>query len=87
MSAQQADILTSELDSYRMLLNGVIRRIAGIWLLSRGIREEPEITWEEINLQDLSLIHIFTMAFPPVKGRPAMDCRDRPPGCLSLIHI
>lgn len=52
MSAQQADILTSELDSYRMLLNGVIRRIAGIWLLSRGIREEPEITWEEINLQD-----------------------------------
>ena len=49
---QQADILTSELDSYRMLLNGVIRRIAGIWLLSRGIREEPEITWEEINLQD-----------------------------------
>ena len=52
MSAQQADILTSELDSYRMLLNGGIRRIAGIWLLSRGIREEPEITWEEINLQD-----------------------------------
>ena len=31
MSAQQADILTSELDS-GCILNGVIRRIAGIWL-------------------------------------------------------
>ncbi|MBC8570542.1 phage portal protein [Zongyangia hominis] len=52
MSAQQADILTSELDCYRTQLNAVIRRIVGIWLGLRGIEDEPVITWESINLQD-----------------------------------
>lgn len=52
MSAQQADILTSELDCYRTQLSGVLRKIAGIWLQLKGLDEEPAITWESINLQD-----------------------------------
>ena len=45
MSAQQADILTSELHDWSPLSTVSSRSIAGIWLLSRGIREGAEITW------------------------------------------
>ncbi len=52
MSAQQADILTSELEYYRRLLEPVIARIAGMFLQLQGARPEVRIVWESINLQD-----------------------------------
>ncbi len=52
MSAQQADILTSELEYYRRLIEPVIARIAGMFLQLQGARPEVDIVWESINLQD-----------------------------------
>ena len=52
MSAQQADILTSELDYYRSLLTPVVRRICDMWLRLHGESGEVRVNWEPINLQD-----------------------------------
>ena len=52
MSKQQSDILTSELEAYRTLLEPVIRRICGLWLRQRGESGEHGICWDTINLQD-----------------------------------
>lgn len=52
MSSQQADILTSELEYYRMILNSVIKKICDIWLQLKGVRRSYEIVWDNINLQD-----------------------------------
>ena len=52
MSAQQADILTSELDYYRSLLTPVILKIARIYLRSAGLDPEVAIDWSNISLQD-----------------------------------
>jgi hypothetical protein len=52
MSSQQADILTSELESYRRLLEPVIEKICRMWLLLNGYSERMEIIWEDISLQD-----------------------------------
>lgn len=52
MSAQQADTLTSELEYYRELLNGVIERICRAWLKSRGYYCKLNIVWNDITLQD-----------------------------------
>lgn len=52
MSSQQADILTSELGSYRRLLNPVICKICSLWLRLNGYPLEFEIVWNKINLQD-----------------------------------
>lgn len=52
MSKQQSDILTSELEAYRTLLEPVIRRICGLWLRQRGESDRHEIHWDTINLQD-----------------------------------
>lgn len=52
MSKQQSDILTSELESYRGLLSGVIRRICRIWLALEGSGEELTVEWNDIILQD-----------------------------------
>lgn len=52
MSAQQADALTSELEYYRELLNGVIERICRAWLKSRGYYCKFNIVWNDITLQD-----------------------------------
>lgn len=52
MSAQQADILTSELAYYRRLLEPVIRRIAQTFLRLNGSAAEVEVVWDHINLQD-----------------------------------
>ena len=54
MSAQQVDILTSELEYYRRLLNPVIRQIAGEFLRLHGTSERIDIVWDSINLQDES---------------------------------
>lgn len=52
MSAQQADILTSELDAYRSLLTPVISRICRLWLTLNGFSGDHEVVWDNINLQD-----------------------------------
>lgn len=52
MSSQQADILTSELEYYRRILDGVIDRIIRTWQQLRGVSRPFEIRWENINLQD-----------------------------------
>lgn len=52
MSAQQTDILTSELEYYRRLLNPVIRKICRIWLRLSGLAGDPQVVWSSINLQD-----------------------------------
>ena len=52
MSEQQADILTSELEYYRSVLEPVLRRIVRTHLLLCGCRDHFWIEWEDINLQD-----------------------------------
>ena len=52
MSTQQADILTSELDYYRRLLEPVILKIAGTYLQYNGTFCNLQIIWDNINLQD-----------------------------------
>lgn len=52
MSTQLADILTSELESYRRLLTPVLIRICTAFLRLRGYTCGVEIAWDSINLQD-----------------------------------
>lgn len=52
MSSQQADILTSELESYRRLLESVILRICELFMQLRGYGDKVKVIWEDINLQD-----------------------------------
>lgn len=52
MSAQQADILTSELEYFRRLLSPMLKKIGGAVLHSAGYALTPEIEWSNINLQD-----------------------------------
>lgn len=52
MSSQQTDILTSELEHYRTLLNPTIMKICNFWLRSQGYFDDVEIVWSNINLQD-----------------------------------
>lgn len=52
MASQQADILTSELEYYRNLLEPAIRKICKIYLRSLGFDCEFAIEWDSINLQD-----------------------------------
>ena len=52
MSTQQADILTSELESYRSLLDSVICKICETFLRLKGFGGKVQVHWEDINLQD-----------------------------------
>ena len=52
MSSQQADILTSELESYRRLLNPVIHKICTMWLRCNGYERRFTINWNKMTLQD-----------------------------------
>jgi len=52
MSAQQADILTSELTAIRRGLTPVVEKICRLWLRLHGWHEEFEVVWDDINLQD-----------------------------------
>ena len=52
MSTQQADILTSELEYYRCILNSTITKICDIYFRLNGIQTNFEIVWDNINLQD-----------------------------------
>lgn len=52
MSAQQADVLTSELEAYRRILTPVIKKICREYLSARGCAGGTEVIWDDITLQD-----------------------------------
>lgn len=52
MSSQQADILTSELEYYRSVLNTVIYKICSCYLKLHALHASLHIRWDNINLQD-----------------------------------
>ena len=54
MSAQQADLLTSELWALRRTVQPVLERICRTYLALEGMEPEVEIEWDEISLQDIS---------------------------------
>ena len=53
MSAQQADLLTSEITAIRRSLEPMLRRIGRLWLRLGGFDDQVTIDWEDINLQDI----------------------------------
>lgn len=52
MSSQQADMLTSELEYYRRVLEGTIMKICSTWLRLAGFGDGCRVIWSNINLQD-----------------------------------
>ncbi len=52
MSAQQADLMTSEITAIRRSLEPVVRRICALWLKMHGYACAFEIVWDNVNLQD-----------------------------------
>lgn len=52
MSEQQADILTSELEYYRSVVESVIKKIVSYHLQLSGYNCDFDIVWDYINLQD-----------------------------------
>ena len=52
MSSQQADILTSELEYYRRILDSSITKICDTFFKLNAINTGFEIVWDNINLQD-----------------------------------
>ncbi len=52
MSAQQADLMTSELTAIRRSLDPVLRKICDLWLRLHGYACGFEVEWDAINLQD-----------------------------------
>ena len=53
MSAQQSDLLTSELWAIRRSVQPVLEKICRLWLRLHGFGCEPQIVWDEISLQDM----------------------------------
>ena len=54
MSAQQADLLTSELWALRRIMEPVVERICRVYLALEGLDDRVEIVWDEISLQDMT---------------------------------
>ena len=54
MSAQQADLLTSELWALRRTMEPVLEKICGTYLALEGLDPRVEILWDEISLQDIT---------------------------------
>ncbi len=52
MSSQQADILTSELEAYRRMLEPVVRKICDLWFRLQGLSPQYTLEWDAITLQD-----------------------------------
>ena len=53
MSAQQTDLLTSELWAIRRTVEPVLLQICRLWMQLHGFGEEVQIVWDEISLQDI----------------------------------
>ena len=54
MSAQQADLLTSELWALRRTMEPVLERVCRVFLALEGMDDRVEILWDEISLQDMT---------------------------------
>ena len=52
MSAQQADLLTTEITAIRRSLTPVVERVCRLWLRMHGYACSFEVVWDDINLQD-----------------------------------
>lgn len=52
MSAQQADMMTSEIWAIRRSLTPVVERVCDLWMAMHGLRADCETVWESISLQD-----------------------------------
>ena len=52
MSAQQADLLTTEITAIRRALTPTVERICRLWLRMHGFTCGYEVVWDVINLQD-----------------------------------
>lgn len=52
MSKQQADVLTTELESYRRIVTPILKRIGETYLATIGIYKSVEVEWDDITLQD-----------------------------------
>lgn len=52
MSSQQADVLTSELESYRRILTPVIETVCRTYLRLNGCLSGLRVIWDDITLQD-----------------------------------
>ena len=53
MSAQQADMLTTEITAIRRAVEPALQRTAELWLRLHGFGERAEVVWKDINLQDM----------------------------------
>ena len=53
MSAQQSDLLTTEMTAIRRSLTPVVERICRLWLRMHGYSCTCRVVWDDINLQDL----------------------------------
>lgn len=54
MSAQQADILTSEIWALRRTVEPVVRKICRTFLALEGLDDRVEILWDDVSLQDIT---------------------------------
>jgi len=54
MSAQQADLLTSELWALRRTVEPALEKICGTYLALEGLDPRVEIRWDDISLQDMT---------------------------------
>ncbi len=52
MSVQQADILTTELETYRRILTPMLLKIGRKYLEVNGVASSVEVVWDNITLQD-----------------------------------
>ena len=52
MSAQQADLLTTEITAIRRMLTPVVERVCRMWLRMHGESCGCEGVWDDINVQD-----------------------------------
>ena len=53
MSSQQADMMTSEIWAIRRPLTYVVERVCDLWMAMHGYRDDYEVVWEDICLQDI----------------------------------
>ena len=52
MSAQQADLMTSEITAIRRSLDPVVEKVCSLWLRLNGYDCDYQVVWDDINLQD-----------------------------------
>lgn len=53
MSAQQSDLLTTEMTAIRRAITPAVERVCRLWLRMHGYGCPCQVVWDDINLQDL----------------------------------